>query len=134
MASERTLPIFDSVRVARGRNALPGGDRLDQASRVLAAIASPSRLAILVILDAAGEMCVSDIASTLDATLPNASQQLRRLRDAGLVRTRDDGKLLLCSVSQTPLAAAALRLVRAMWSQSDGSDEASRTTRRSEEV
>jgi DNA-binding transcriptional ArsR family regulator len=39
-----------------------------------------------------GEMCVTDVAASVEDTLASTSQRLRILRSEGLVRARRDGK------------------------------------------
>lgn len=62
-----------------------------QASDFLKAIAHESRLAILCTL-AEGEKSVTEIEDLLSLRQPTVSQQLARLRSAGLVEPRRDGK------------------------------------------
>jgi len=45
-----------------------------------------------------GELCVCDIAATLDMTVSAVSHQLRVLRQAKVVRTRRDGKQIFYSI------------------------------------
>lgn len=45
------------------------------------------------------EMCVNDIANTLEMTQSNVSHQLKILRQSNLVKIRKDGKLVYYSLS-----------------------------------
>ena len=60
-------------------------------SDVFNAIAEPQRREILVLL-AAGERPVTELAQELGMTQPGASKHLRVLREVGLVRDRKAGK------------------------------------------
>lgn len=62
-----------------------------EAASLLKAFADPTRLRILHVL-AQGETCVGDLVSILGVTQPTASRHLGRLRRAGLVAVREDGR------------------------------------------
>ncbi|MHB1342323.1 MAG: ArsR/SmtB family transcription factor [Coriobacteriia bacterium] len=73
---------------------------------VLKALADENRLAIVRMLSD-GEHCVCDLASGLDLSDALVSHHLKRLRDAGLVRTRRVGTWLHCSLEPAAFAALA---------------------------
>lgn len=75
-------------------------------SNVLKALADENRLAIVRML-ADGERCVCDLAAGLDLSDALVSHHLKRLRDAGLVRTRRVGTWLHCSLEPAAFAALA---------------------------
>ncbi|HEY1126517.1 MAG TPA: metalloregulator ArsR/SmtB family transcription factor [Actinomycetota bacterium] len=75
-------------------------------SDVFNAIAEPQRREILVLLRAAGERPVTELAQELGMTQPGASKHLRVLREVGLARDRKAGKQRLYG-----LDARGLRLV-----------------------
>lgn len=64
---------------------------LSAAASYFRAMGEPGRLATLLALRA-GEACVSELAETLSVELPALSQRLRVLRQAGLVRSRREGR------------------------------------------
>ncbi|MFV2065305.1 MAG: ArsR/SmtB family transcription factor [Chloroflexota bacterium] len=66
------------------------------------ALADPTRLRILQRL-AAGEGSVSDLMRHVDLSQPLVSWHLRRLRTAGLVETRRQGRETICSLSRDTL-------------------------------
>jgi DNA-binding transcriptional ArsR family regulator len=72
---------------------LPIGDGLDDASRLLKAMASPNRLLLLCAL-AGEEKSVVRLAEELDLRQPTVSQHLARLRGDGLVVTRRDAQMV----------------------------------------
>ena len=63
---------------------------VDDVARVCAALADPTRLRILALLQQ-GELCVCDIHASLDVPQPTASRHLAYLRRHGLVVGRRDG-------------------------------------------
>ena len=66
------------------------------------ALADPTRLRILQRL-AAGDGSVSDLMHHVDLSQPLVSWHLRRLRAAGLVETRRQGRETICSLGREAL-------------------------------
>lgn len=64
------------------------------------ALADETRQGILQLLQSRGELCVSDIVDAFDTAQPTISHHLRLLRDAGLVTTRKEGKLVYYALDQ----------------------------------
>ena len=62
-----------------------------ESATLLRAFADPTRLRILHVLGL-GETCVGDLVTILGVTQPKASRHLARLRRAGLVAVREDGR------------------------------------------
>jgi ArsR family transcriptional regulator len=62
-----------------------------QASNMIKALSHPVRLQILQVLAEDGEACVCHLESTLGRRQAYISQQLSRLREAGLVADRREG-------------------------------------------
>lgn len=57
-------------------------------------LADPNRARILYALLEAGELCVCDLAATVDVNETSVSKALRLLRTAGIVRNRRDGRVI----------------------------------------
>lgn len=72
----------------------------------LKALADENRLRIVDLL-ATGEKCVCEIAAHLGASDALVSHHVKRLREAGLVRTRKIGTWLHCSLEPDSLSALA---------------------------
>lgn len=70
---------------------------LGGASELLRALANPHRLAIVLEL-AAGPRCVHELVEALAIAQPLASQHLRVLRAAGVVRTERRGREIAYSL------------------------------------
>lgn len=78
--------------------ATPKGEaRLEQLAEYLKVISDPNRLRILCML-AGGERCVCEICDPLDLRQNLASHHLKALKDAGLVKSRRDGKWMRYSL------------------------------------
>jgi len=70
----------------------------ERAVRLLRAIGDEGRLRLMEILSRQ-EACVGDLAETMGERISTISERLRRLRDAGLVASRRDGKHRFYSVA-----------------------------------
>jgi DNA-binding transcriptional ArsR family regulator len=106
-------------------------DRLDA---VLAALADPTRRAIVERLLARGELTVGDIAVPFRISAPAISRHLRVLEDAGLVERRIDKQWRFVRVKPDALRSVESWLERARRHWSDALDRleavAARETRR----
>ena len=90
---------FNRRKIASLRGDLPPTGELDRMSATYKALGNPVRLAVLTLL-AAEECCVCDVANVLRLPLSTASQHLRALKTAGLIRPRQDGKLVFYSLAR----------------------------------
>src|SRR5690242_12168900 len=86
--------------------------------QALAAIADPTRRELLALL-AHGELAAGDLADRFPVSRPAISRHLRVLREAGLVRSRSDGRRRLYALDPTPLREldAWLEPYRELWAQ-----------------
>ncbi|MEU0936966.1 MULTISPECIES: metalloregulator ArsR/SmtB family transcription factor [unclassified Embleya] len=73
------------------------GERLDVAASILALLADRTRLALLYRLGR-GEADVTTLIEACEAPRPSVSQHLAKLRLAGLVTTRRDGRRVVYSL------------------------------------
>lgn len=88
----------------------------EQTAAVLKALAHPVRLQILDLLQQEGEACVCHLENRLGQRQAYISQQLARLREAGLVEDRREGLNVFYSapmVETAPLLEAAKNLATA---------------------
>lgn len=86
----------DRVTAVRQR-LIPTGEaqRLSDLFRLLG---DPTRVRILYSLLEAGELCVCDLAATVEAPETSVSHALRLLRTAGIVRNRRAGRMIYYSL------------------------------------
>src|SRR3954453_16883818 len=84
----------------------------------LAAIADPTRRDLLALL-ARGEIAAGDLAPGFPLSRPAINRHLRVLREAGLVRSRTEGRRLLYALDPAPLREldAWLEPYRDLWAQ-----------------
>ena len=78
----------------------------------LRALGDATRLEILHALEE-GELCVSDLAGALGATLSATSHQLRILRDLEIVHVRRAGKSQLYSLNEAAFGFCSPRVCQA---------------------
>ncbi len=72
------------------------------AVEALAALADPTRRELIALL-ADGEIAAGDLAARFPVSRPAISRHLRVLREAGLVRSRTDGRRWLYALDPRPL-------------------------------
>lgn len=90
-AAAPPLVADEPVAVARVRRALQDHAQVERLARTFRALGDPTRSRMVYALSL-GEMCVSDLAGALGASLSATSHQLRILRDLEIVRVRRAGK------------------------------------------
>lgn len=85
---------------------------------VFEALADPTRRRLLELL-VVGERSAGELAAEFAISRPGVSRHLRVLREAGLVRTRGDGRRRLYSADPGPLAEVEdwLERWRGFWAQ-----------------
>ena len=88
----------------------------DQLSTTFAALADPTRRAILARL-ASGECSVTELAEPFEMSMPAVSKHLRVLEHAGLIARGRDAQWRPCRLAPAPLkdVAAWLERYRAIW-------------------
>lgn len=83
--------------VMHARSIMPDDGLLGELGDFFKTLGDSTRIRIVAAL-ISGELCVCDIAATLDMTVSAVSHQLRVLRQSKIVRTRRDGKQIFYSV------------------------------------
>lgn len=91
---------------------------MDRLSRTFAALADPTRRAILDRL-MSGPRSVGDLAEPFEISLPAVSRHLKVLEHCGLIRRETNAQWRLCHLRPAPLHRAAgwLERYRAAWSE-----------------
>ena len=89
---------FKDGLVRRLRAGMPGDAALEEARALFAALADRRRLGILHALSRADELCVCDVAHVLGMSVAATSHHLRKLRQLGILRLRNDGKMAYYSL------------------------------------
>ena len=90
--------VVDPERVAATRERLPSVDETDRLAEWFKVLGDATRARILYAVLEAGELCVCDLAATVDVPESTVSHALRWLRGAGVVRARRSGKMMFYSL------------------------------------
>lgn len=100
MATDRCeLLCLDLPRAERLRNARLADVDAGRAAGAGAALGDPTRLMVAVALRDGGELCVCDLAWVVERSQNLVSHHVRRLRSAGLVRSRREGKMVMYALT-----------------------------------
>ncbi len=91
---ECSVRCVDPERVATTRRALVSVDEVEALAEVFKLLGDPKRTRILFALLEADELCVCDLAATVDMTETSVSQAMRLLRAGGIVRNRREGRIV----------------------------------------
>ena len=100
--------IIDEVRVKRAQQALLEGLTATNLADMFKALADPTRVRIISILDKT-ELCVCDLAATLGMTQSAVSHQLRLMRQMRLVKNRKAGRMVYYSLDDEHIHDLFLR-------------------------
>jgi ArsR family transcriptional regulator, lead/cadmium/zinc/bismuth-responsive transcriptional repressor len=102
MADDRCdLLCLDLPRAEALRQEAPPLAALDAASARAKALSDPTRLAVALALARGSELCVCDLAWVVERSEKLVSHHARTLRQAGLVQSRRDGKMVMYALTET---------------------------------
>lgn len=96
----------------RVRRALQDQDQVERLSRMFRALGDPTRSKMVYALSL-GELCVSDLAGALGASLSATSHQLRILRDLDIVHVRRAGKSQFYTLNEAAFGFCSPRVCQA---------------------
>ncbi|HUF07736.1 MAG TPA: metalloregulator ArsR/SmtB family transcription factor [Rhodothermales bacterium] len=89
------------------------GRDVDRLAAILKALAHPVRIRMVDLISRGGcEICVCEVEEHFDLKQPTISHHLRILRDAGLIRSRQDGTWVRHSIDAETFALAERLLGR----------------------
>lgn len=89
---------IDPDKVTEARDRLIPREEADRLGALFKLLGDTTRTRILYALLEVGELCVCDIAATIDVPESSVSQALRLLRTAGIVRNRRAGRIVYYSI------------------------------------
>ena len=96
--------VIDEHQVCFAIEALPDPAVLRDRARRFALLSDPTRLSLLLAIQAAGPIAVTDLAVATGLNDPTVSQALRLLRAAGAVTATRDGRTMRYTISDPVLA------------------------------
>lgn len=85
---------------------------ISEIADVFSTIGNEIRLKILFLLSKAGELCVCDISDILGQSVSAISHQLKKLKDNGFVKTRDDRPIIYYSISDNSFVNILVNFVK----------------------
>jgi DNA-binding transcriptional ArsR family regulator len=85
--------IIHNEAVQLARQSLPPEERIQEMADLLKNLCDPTRIKMINAL-AYSELCVCDLGAILNMNQPAVSQQLKTLKQAGLIANRKDGKIV----------------------------------------
>ena len=91
------VEIVNPEKVEEAREKLLNATQIFDVANTFKLLGEPSRLKIVFSL-LSDELCVCDIAASIDSTISAVSHQLRLLRSAKLVKYRKEGKMVYYSL------------------------------------
>lgn len=94
-------PAVDPDRVDAARQRMLPSREAQRLSELFRLLGDATRVRILYALLEVGELCVCDLAATVEAAETTVSHALRLLRTAGIVRNRRDGRSVYYSLDDT---------------------------------
>ena len=100
----------DRSRVDQVAPQMPADAVFEDTARLLKAAGDPVRAKILFALGKT-ELCVCEVAELLGMSTPAVSHHLRILRDARLIRSRKEGKLVFHFLDETTVNGTVQELV-----------------------
>jgi DNA-binding transcriptional ArsR family regulator len=103
-------PVIDHHRPCEAIAAIGDRDRVAAWARRFDLLSEPGRLTLLLAIDSAGPISVTDLATASGMSDTAVSQALRLLRTAGVVEPQREGRIVRYSISDPgirPLLRAA---------------------------
>lgn len=93
------LLCLDLPKAEGLRHAVLPDEAAEQAAARAGALSDPTRLKVALALRDGGELCVCDLAWVVERAQNLVSHHVRRLKAAGLVRSRRDGKMVMYALT-----------------------------------
>ncbi len=89
----------DHEQLSRCKETLAkSSESIESMAKLLSIAGSEVRLKIFFLLNMEGELCPCDIADVLEMSVPAISQQIRKIKDAGIIASRREGQTLYYSI------------------------------------
>ena len=121
LTDECAIRAIDPDTVASTRSRLVSEDEAAALATNFKLLGEPNRLRVLYALLEAGELCVCDLAATVEVSETSVSHAMRLLRAAGIVRNRRDGRMIYYRLDDAHVRML-LDLSREHFAHTSGSD------------
>ncbi|MET3115317.1 DNA-binding transcriptional ArsR family regulator [Pedobacter sp. CG_S7] len=94
----------DQNQIKTGKEKLEAAEKsFQRLARVLSLAGSEVRLKVLYLIEEETELCVCDLSDMLQMSIPAISQHLRKLKDAGILKSRKTGQTVFYSLKEEHL-------------------------------
>ena len=87
------VPCYNADVVERLRGSSASDDDVAAIASLFSVLADATRVRLLSALSSGEELCVCDVANVVGLSMSATSHQLRKLREAGVVSFRNDGRM-----------------------------------------
>lgn len=104
LPDRRGRRIIEDDRVCNAIGAIGHPERIDLLAQRFSLLADPTRLTLLVCIQAAGPISVSDLAAAADLNDTTVSQALRLLKHTGAVRSRRQGHVVRYEINDPEIS------------------------------
>ena len=95
----RALADENQIRRCKKKIENVGSDLSDLAS-IIGLIGNDTRIKILYLIQSENRLCVCDLSDILGMTVPAVSQQLRKLKDRGIISSEREGTVIHYSLKE----------------------------------
>ncbi len=109
MSRVSPLRVLDEASAGAIRDRQPQPDEVRELAAQAAAFSDPTRMALALALRDGGDVCVCDLSWILQRPVQLVSHHLNKMRSAGVVVSRQNGRLVICA-----LTPAGRRLLEAL--------------------
>lgn len=95
----RALADENQIRRCKKKIENVGSDLSDLAT-IIGLIGNDTRIKILYLIQSENRLCVCDLSDILGMTVPAISQQLRKLKDRGIISSEREGTVIYYSLTK----------------------------------
>ena len=101
MESTCIRALADENQISRCKNKIENvGSDLSDLATIIGLIGNDTRIKILYLIQSENRLCVCDLSDILGMTVPAISQQLRKLKDRGIISSEREGTLIYYSLTK----------------------------------
>ncbi|MCB0497247.1 MAG: helix-turn-helix transcriptional regulator [Cyclobacteriaceae bacterium] len=93
--------LADENQISRCKKKIENvGSDLSDVATIIGLIGNDTRIKTLYLIQSEDRLCVCDLSDILGMTVPAVSQQLRKLKDRGIISSERDGTIIYYSLKE----------------------------------
>ena len=101
MESACIRALADESQISRCKKKIEDiGSDLSDLATIIGLIGNVTRIKILYLIQSENRLCVCDLSDILGMTVPAVSQQLRKLKDRGIISSEREGTVIHYSLKE----------------------------------